>query len=359
MNTSVDNTQTITTTTNNENNSPLTKPRPMLMSLKEIIDIERNPRKNKKIIINLTGTKYDVVFEVAREYFTWNIISEKSELVDDWNIQWYDTYISTDTLRAMCPYQKINHFPGSYNLGRKNLLARNLAKMRKFLPNEYNFYPKTWLLPYQYEEMKSYVDGINDKSAKKKVVLIVKPEASCQGRGIFLTKKVEGQIAPQEHYVVQEYIAEPLLIDDYKFDLRVYALVKSVHPLKIFVYREGLGRFATVKYEKPKKKNMKNMYMHLTNYAVNKKNPEFQFNEEETNDAVGHKRSLTALLKYLGDKGENSEKIFEDICSVISKTICSVQPHLAHIYRTCQPKEENSEMCFEVFGFDIMLDKKI
>ena len=59
------------------------------------------------------------------------------------------------------------------------------------------------------------------------------------------------------------------------------------------------------------------------------------------------------------EKGEDAEKVFEEICNIISKTICTVQPHLSHIYRTCQPKEENSEMCFELFGFDIMLDKKL
>ena len=237
-----------------------------------------------------------MIYEVSRDFFNWNIMAKQSEVTDDWHIQWHDTYISNETLRGMLPYQKINHFPGSYNLGRKNLLGRNLAKIKKMLPNEFNFHPKTWLLPHQYEEMKNYVDQYNEKNPRKKIVVIAKPEASCQGKGIFLTKKIDGIINSSEHYVVQEYISEPYLIDNYKFDLRIYALLKSVNPLKIFVYREGLARFATVKYEKPKKKNMKNMYMHLTNYAVNKRNPEFQYNEEETNDATGHKRSFSSIL---------------------------------------------------------------
>ena len=76
----------------------------------------------------------------------------------------------------------------------------------------------------------------------------------------------------------------PFLIDGLKFDFRVYVLLKSVNPLKIFIYREGLARLATNKYKRPSKKNLNNMCMHLTNYAINKKSPKFIFNEDEDED---------------------------------------------------------------------------
>ena len=61
--------------------------------------------------------------------------------------------------------------------------------------------------------------------------MIVKPEASSQGRGIFITKRLE-DINPKEHCVVQRYMRHPYLIDEYKFDLRIYVLVTScVHSL--------------------------------------------------------------------------------------------------------------------------------
>lgn len=60
------------------------------------------------------------------------------------------------------------------------------------------------------------------------------------------------------------------------------------------MYREGLGRLATKAYAKPSKKNMTNMCMHLTNYAINKKSKDFIFNHGD--DSVGHKRSLSAVL---------------------------------------------------------------
>jgi tubulin polyglutamylase TTLL6/13 len=329
---------------------------PLIMSLQQLVSLDRNPRKNKKVTINLTGTRYTVITNVTRDDFHWNLITNPKELTDDWNIQWFDTYISTDTLRSMLPFQKINHFPGSFELGRKNLLSKNISRMRKHLPHEYNFTPRTWLLPHQLDELKAHSQALEEKNKKNKPAYIVKPEASCQGRGIYMTKKVDG-FGPTDHCVVQEYIMDPYLIDGLKFDLRIYALVKSIHPLKIFIYREGMARFSTVLYEKPKKKNMKNLCMHLTNYAVNKKNPDFQFDDED--DAKGHKRSFSSILRHVKENGDDPEKVFKDICNVVVKTIISVQPHLAHMYRSCQPKEENSEMCFELFGFDIMLDSNL
>jgi tubulin polyglutamylase TTLL5 len=48
--------------------------------------------------------------------------------------------------------------------------------------------------------------------------------------------------------VVSHYISNPLLINDFKFDLRIYIAVTSVNPLKVYIYEEGLARFATCAY---------------------------------------------------------------------------------------------------------------
>lgn len=82
-----------------------------------------------------------------------------------------------------------------------------------------------------------------------------------------------------------------------KFDLRLYVLIKSISPLKIFLYQEGLARLATVPYKPPNKNNVQNLMMHLTNYALNKKSPDFIKNKEIEDDDIGHKRSFTSILK--------------------------------------------------------------
>lgn len=93
----------------------------------------------------------------------------------------------------------------------------------------------------------------------------------CQGKGIFLTRSYE-DVDPNDHYVAQRYIHNPYLIDNLKSDLRIYALVFGINPLRLFLYKEGLARFATEEYVSPSGSNLENLYMHLTNYAINKHN---------------------------------------------------------------------------------------
>ena len=67
-------------------------------------------------------------------------------------------------------------------------------------------------------------------------------------------------------------------------------------PLRVYVYKDGLARFATEKYQKPDDKNIKNLFMHLTNYAINKFSENFIANTDKNNDDVGSKRSLQSIL---------------------------------------------------------------
>lgn len=140
----------------------------------------------------------------------------------------------------MLPYQKINHFPGMISLTRKNFLAKNLNRMRKAHPQDYSFYPRTWALPSDYVDFKLASHS----------VLIAKPEAGCQGKGIFLTQNPD-DFQSTDRIVVQEYIENPLLINGLKFDLRLYVLITDCNPMRAYIHKQGLARFATKNYKTP------------------------------------------------------------------------------------------------------------
>ena len=85
--------------------------------------------------------------------------------------------------------------------------------------------------------------------------------------------------------MVSKYIADPYLINGLKFDLRLYVVITSFEPLRIYLYEEGLVRFASEKYSDSKD----NKFAYLTNYSVNKKNEKFIQNTDAKADGVGHK----------------------------------------------------------------------
>ena len=98
---------------------------------------------------------------------------------------------------------------------------------------------------------------------------------------------------------MQRYLHKPYLIDGLKFDMRIYVLIAGIDPLRVFVYEEGLARFATDEYRPPRSENLDNHFMHLTNYAINKDSPNFIFNESVEKMDVGHKRSLASVFKHI------------------------------------------------------------
>ena len=168
-------------------------------------------------------------------------------------------------------HQRVNHFPGSWCIGRKDRLLRCLGRARSrggTAAKAYAFMPEGYILPGEARalEGKAKLD--------KHAVWIVKPPASSRGRGIRLATSREltaGTLPKEKKYVVR-YVDAPFLgVNGRKFDLRLYALVTSVDPLVVYVHEDGL-RFSTPPYTM---RNLRCRYVHLTNYSVNKKSKRY------------------------------------------------------------------------------------
>ncbi len=94
--------------------------------------------------------------------------------------------------------------------------------------------------------------------------------------------------------------------------MRIYVAVTSIHPLRIYIYNEGLARFATHEYENTRE-NMQNVFSHLTNYSLNKFSEAFVKNETADDLCYGSKWCLSNLKDYLKTFNINSDQLWDKI----------------------------------------------
>lgn len=112
--------------------------------------------------------------------------------------------------------------------------------------------------------------------------------------------------------------------------------------------------------------------MHLTNYSVNKHSEMYVDNE-----VCGTKRwdikvyiiiyifykllygfsRITTLNNWLSSKGFDVKKIWTEIDDVIIKTTILAYPFVKRSYQTCFSGHNYMSACFDILGFDIILDE--
>ena len=137
-----------------------------------------------------------------------------------WTAAWIK-HLGKTKYKNLKPHQKINHFPDSWVIGRKDRLMSCLTSMRRqFGSTSFSFLPEGFSLPDQKE---AFLRAVQHDT---KCLWILKPPASSCGRGIrvITTSNVES-IPKQKKRIIQRYIANPCLIDKKKFDIRVRSIV--------------------------------------------------------------------------------------------------------------------------------------
>ncbi|XP_041667723.1 tubulin polyglutamylase TTLL11 [Cheilinus undulatus] len=255
---------------------------------------------------------------------------------------------------------QVNKFPGMIEMLRKINLSRAMRTMQELFPDEYDFYPRSWILPEEYQQFSAQIRMVKEKDASVNPTFIVKPDGGSQGDGIYLIrdpselKVMAGSQAKQS--VVQEYIHKPLLIDKLKFDIRLYVLIKSLEPLEIYIAKEGLTRFCTEPYQEPSQKNLTHVFMHLTNYSLNIHSGNFVHSDSQN---TGSKRTLSSVLYRLAAKGVDIKRVWSDIIALVIKTVIAVVPELKVYYQADIPPGKPGPTCFQILGFDILLMKNL
>ncbi|KAJ1442922.1 tubulin-tyrosine ligase family-domain-containing protein [Ochromonadaceae sp. CCMP2298] len=308
-----------------------------------------------------------------------------------WTSLW-SKHQNESQIRDLNCLQKVNHFPASWCIGRKDRLVRTLNAMKRTVGGGFfDFHPETFVLPAERESLHRAVR--QELSKGKKVgsmggLWILKPPASSCGQGIkVVTGQQAAQIPKKKKAIVQKYLHRPYLIEGKKFDLRIYVLVAGVDPLRVYIHDEGLTRISTSKYSL---KNISDRYAHLTNYSINKNAPNFKaaaFTPEtrsskssgvcgasgggnDSADGVsgaaagvsadpeqeGFKWSLAAFRRWLAAREGQvvMERCFDKIFDLCLKTMIAAESEITpHLHAQAQYRGS----CFELFGCDVILDE--
>ena len=279
----------------------------------------------------------------------------KTQSDEDWNVYWASVHtvkhiFNPDHGYRLNDRQILNHFPNHYELTRKDLMVKNIKRYAKELAKEGLhvplFVPTTYMLPADYSLF------VEEFRRRPNTTWIMKPTSKARGICIFIVNKLS-QIkkwannkwasgSMRDNYVISRYLDNPLLIGGKKFDLRLYALVTSYRPLRVYMYREGFCRFSGARYSNDNA-NLDNMFMHLTNVSI-------QTKADDYNDKHGGKWSLRNFRLYIeGQFGqERAAQVFEDIERIILLSLKSVQSVVI-----------NDKHCFECYGYDVLVDDNL
>jgi tubulin polyglutamylase TTLL6/13 len=314
--------------------------------------------------IKIWASRYAVVREAAQK-LGWKVVDPSEDpSKESVNILWVDTSNVNEYLSTIRPWQLINHFSGMINIARKAELAMNLEVMRQKFPDEYSFFPATYVIP---RDLPLLREQFSITTGKSKSVFIVKPAGGSQGNGIFITRTLKEVEDLSSTHVCQRYIANPLLIENKKFDLRIYILITSCNPLRVYMFKDGLVRLCTEDYSRPTEMNLHNKFMHLSNYSINKMSENFDGVANENGES-GSKRSVRWLLSWIENiKGKwIADKLWDHIGKICLRTIISILPTLLREYKTTFPdyhldNEANDpkslgSKSFAILGFDILID---
>lgn len=286
----------------------------------------------------------------------------------DWDYHWADVSWVRDNYDhiRLEDHQRLNHFRNHYELTRKDIMVKNLKRMRKVIEKDgeleelaqWDFFPATFSLPQDY--------GLFEQEFRKRhnSIWIMKPPAKAQGKGIFLFSKLSqisewrrefkqrqgltgGASNPYgcgmeqvEPYLAQRYVHNPHLVGGKKYDLRIYVLVTSYNPLVVWLHRTGFARFCHHRYSL---EDIDNTFIHVTNVAVQKTNPKYT---ALSGCKFGIRNLRTILTATHGP--ERTNKLFGDIQQMILRTLFAVQRILIQ-----------DKHCAELYGYDVMIDDEL
>ncbi|KAI6659306.1 hypothetical protein LOD99_14977 [Oopsacas minuta] len=283
---------------------------------------------------------------------------ERSENRERFKLKWVQVKSSITFKEFKEGIQIVNHFPNMELIGNKRNLAESLREYSRiqfrFNPTKpitlNEFLPETFILDSP-REKEEFLKTIHSEGS----MWICKPTHRNQGQGIFLIRgpsEVESKLAtpqPQTNTykgvrkLVQRYIMNPLLLEDRKFDIRVYMLIIAAKPYLVF-YHSGYIRLSCV----PFVLENEDMHTHLTNQFIQKQHPSYQEVKETT------VWSFEKFQQYIDEFYTEAKQLPPRwVFTTMTKKI---QVIMQICFSSIMRKLHHRIGYFELLGFDFMVD---
>eukprot|EP01125_Pyxidicula_operculata_P005819 TRINITY_DN2031_c0_g1_i4.p1 TRINITY_DN2031_c0_g1~~TRINITY_DN2031_c0_g1_i4.p1 ORF type:complete len:461 (+),score=100.96 TRINITY_DN2031_c0_g1_i4:428-1810(+) len=160
--------------------------------------------------------------------------------------------------------------------------------------------------------------------------------------------------------LAQRYISRPLLLSGHKTTLRGWILITSMDPLRLYIFPNGLLKFASRRYNL-EPENFQDIFTHIASYELN--SPNMKEYEDSVKDSditiTGMRTNWNILFKYLEEKrGASEKKLRERIYELVLMSILSVQENMYHDYVNVAIKDRPRRLApFEMVGYDILIDE--
>ena len=263
----------------------------------------------------------------------------------EWDTCWYTGMPDQSAFRQLETGKTINHIPGNNGLTIKSNLYRTLNDMYQRVvaqdgvnseaARRLRFFPRVYSMPTEYHALQEAA------LARPDAHWILKPKNSARGKGISVLEDVA--LAPLDNAsMVQQYVGNPHTMWGHKYVLRLYAVITSVVPLRVYLYNEGSAKLASAPYDL---EHFDNIYAHLTNPDVNATNTE--------SESPVVFRSLASYRQWLREDGHDDDKLFARLRDMVALTAIGVRERMRN--RLAEVKADTTG-CYELLGFDCLVD---
>lgn len=225
------------------------------------------------------------------------------------------------------------------------------------------WFPLTFALPDDLEQWKRHAEQHPHKK------WIYKPTGEARGRGIILVDKIsdvdtrerpfrtrcknvevfdpkEAPLAERDFAkigIIQEYLLNPLLLENRKFAIRVYLLIARVKPYLAFHYNFGYIKRCGMHYDEGKFQR-EDLFRHITNQEFQKKQDDFAMS------SAAEILSIENLDEYLREHmGIPAFRLnFWEQVKVILMEVCLGTKEAA--------QDHGRQGMFEIVGLDVIVD---